>query len=338
MNKSLKIILLGVVISSLPFAGYAQDKPSVPAPADAAKTYNQVFRFHAPVAETVALAGEFNNWKPQSMSQEIDGSWSTTVALPAGTYGYKFLVNGKESHSDPDNPLQKTVGNVGRSAIAVTEEQVAESPSNSAPPSPHIFYLTQRLSLTTSTGIIGFNPGTGVQVLKDNGQTLHVLAEGTEMDIPKNVLTDDVGYAQTVATSDYNARLQTAQEVSHQQEVAQQMKAQEDKQINLQPQKQSQAAVGSWSSSSANPLNQRPVRNHPPMHHLRSLHPESAGKTESAPVRDFNKENEFKALKSAQLHSIERSIKAIESQPIEKRNYQKLQQLESDRYNLESPH
>ncbi len=59
------------------------------------------FRLGKADAQSVALAGEFNHWQAQAMKKQPDGSWTLTVPLAPGTYGYKFLVNGSEWLFDP---------------------------------------------------------------------------------------------------------------------------------------------------------------------------------------------------------------------------------------------
>jgi len=75
------------------------------------------FRFEDPGAESVALAGEFNNWKPEAISRDERGGWTKTLDLPAGTYGYKFVVNGRHWLFDPANPARKMVGGNDNSAV-----------------------------------------------------------------------------------------------------------------------------------------------------------------------------------------------------------------------------
>jgi len=49
-----------------------------------------------PVATLVTLAGEFNNWSPDTLAlkRQGEGHWQTTVALKPGKYQYKFVVDG----------------------------------------------------------------------------------------------------------------------------------------------------------------------------------------------------------------------------------------------------
>jgi len=50
----------------------------------------------APKAKSVKLAGDFNNWQPDSqrMTKNKDGSFRTKLNLAPGRYEYKFLSDG----------------------------------------------------------------------------------------------------------------------------------------------------------------------------------------------------------------------------------------------------
>lgn len=64
-----------------------------------------VFACTAPHAQHVALAGDFNGWDPQAqpMKREADGAWTASLTLKAGTYQYKFVVDG-DWREDEANP------------------------------------------------------------------------------------------------------------------------------------------------------------------------------------------------------------------------------------------
>src|SRR5512137_359642 len=59
-------------------------------------TSMQEFFFRAPEANSVQLVGDFTRWqsKPINLVKQADGVWRTSVALAAGTYHYRFLVDG----------------------------------------------------------------------------------------------------------------------------------------------------------------------------------------------------------------------------------------------------
>lgn len=68
---------------------------------------SQTFRFTAPAAGSVLLAGDFTQWQKQPIPMQSDahGVWTATVALPPGTYHYRFIVDG-EWLDDPDCALR----------------------------------------------------------------------------------------------------------------------------------------------------------------------------------------------------------------------------------------
>ena len=54
------------------------------------------FKFCAPQAKKVNLAGSFNNWNTKALAAKKDskGSWAVKVNLKPGRYEYKFFVDG----------------------------------------------------------------------------------------------------------------------------------------------------------------------------------------------------------------------------------------------------
>ena len=56
-------------------------------------------------AKKVALCGEFNDWDPKShlLKRRKDGSFSTTLSLPAGRhYRFRYFVDGERWENDFD--------------------------------------------------------------------------------------------------------------------------------------------------------------------------------------------------------------------------------------------
>lgn len=53
------------------------------------------FAYFRPAAEHVALAGDFNQWRINAhlMERDDQGWWRLTLALPAGEYRFKYVVN-----------------------------------------------------------------------------------------------------------------------------------------------------------------------------------------------------------------------------------------------------
>jgi len=64
---------------------------------------NVEFYLNVPGAQSVKLAGDFNDWCPQDMQEREHGTWVASVSTTAGTHLYKFVVDGVWI-IDPDNP------------------------------------------------------------------------------------------------------------------------------------------------------------------------------------------------------------------------------------------
>jgi peroxiredoxin len=99
-------MMLGVLIVSTPEDVARGEYPKiVRATAD---EYDVMFRFHPPsAADAVYLAGSFNGWKQDGQRMDgpdDDGYYHATLRLAPGRHEYKFVINGKEWMSDPDNP------------------------------------------------------------------------------------------------------------------------------------------------------------------------------------------------------------------------------------------
>lgn len=63
------------------------------------------FRFEAPGATNVALAGSFTEWAPEIRLEEtMPGVWSALVPLEPGVHDYTFVVNGQDWVADPAAP------------------------------------------------------------------------------------------------------------------------------------------------------------------------------------------------------------------------------------------
>ncbi len=76
------------------------------------------FSFYAPSAESVFLAGSFNDWNStKTPLQKIDDeTWATTLKLPAGKYQYKFVVD-DEWYFDQENPRTEDDGYGGANSV-----------------------------------------------------------------------------------------------------------------------------------------------------------------------------------------------------------------------------
>jgi 1,4-alpha-glucan branching enzyme len=68
------------------------------------------FEFASPTAEAVAIAGTFNDWKPNAtpMIALGQGRWAKDLALPPGDYEYCLIVDGQWT---PDPQATEAVPN-----------------------------------------------------------------------------------------------------------------------------------------------------------------------------------------------------------------------------------
>ena len=68
------------------------------------------FEFTSPTAESVAIAGTFNEWRPNAtpMIALGQGRWAKDLALPPGDYEYCLVVDGQWT---PDPLATETVPN-----------------------------------------------------------------------------------------------------------------------------------------------------------------------------------------------------------------------------------
>ncbi len=64
------------------------------------------FEFASPTAESVAIAGTFNDWRPGAtpMIALGQGRWIKDLTLPPGTYEYCLVVDGCNWSPDPHAP------------------------------------------------------------------------------------------------------------------------------------------------------------------------------------------------------------------------------------------
>ena len=68
-----------------------------------AATKNVTFTVHAEKGKAVYVAGEFNKWNPTAKKMTFKaGVYSATLKLAAGTYQYKFVIDGTWC-ADPEN-------------------------------------------------------------------------------------------------------------------------------------------------------------------------------------------------------------------------------------------
>jgi 1,4-alpha-glucan branching enzyme len=79
------------------------------------------FEISAPAADSVHLAGSFNDWNAKTYALKRIGSsdtWEISLRLPKGNfYVYNFVLDGKEWIVDPNSPLKVDDGFGGASSL-----------------------------------------------------------------------------------------------------------------------------------------------------------------------------------------------------------------------------
>ncbi len=81
---------------------------------------------------------------------------------------------------------------------------------------PGIYFLVQRISLTSDSGVQSFAPGTRVQAVSDSGKTMRVREGSIEFDVDRKKLTNDLDIAATAAKGDAASRQRFEAWVRHQ--------------------------------------------------------------------------------------------------------------------------
>ncbi|MEX1184948.1 MAG: glycogen-binding domain-containing protein [Gemmatimonadota bacterium] len=101
------VALLAAVLTIMLGDGRAGDIPAPPVAAAAATEAPVLieFRFAAPQATRVELAGSFTEWQPgHAMTRSEPGIWTVVVPLSPGVHDYAFVVDGERWVPDPDAP------------------------------------------------------------------------------------------------------------------------------------------------------------------------------------------------------------------------------------------
>ncbi len=137
-----------------------------------------VFSINAPEAESVLLAGEFNDWTPLPMTRSEDGQWTTRVGLEPGDYAYKFIVDDVWLF-DPANDARKEVNGVLNSKRTVGPTGPTDaSASNAAAAEVNLGPRDWKDSLTGNTIEARLVDVDGVfAVLEVNGQQFSIRKE-----------------------------------------------------------------------------------------------------------------------------------------------------------------
>ena len=84
-----------------------------------------VFTLDRAGAGSVNVIGSFNYWNPDGYQMRWDeksGVWYLKVALPAGTYEYSFLIDGRTPVTDPKAVFTKADGFGNNNAVVYVEK------------------------------------------------------------------------------------------------------------------------------------------------------------------------------------------------------------------------
>jgi 1,4-alpha-glucan branching enzyme len=81
------------------------------------------FSYHSPQVQSVRLAGDFTGWQrdPLPLKRDHRGNWKKTVALPAGRYEYRLIVDG-EWRDDPNCPNREPNPYGGENCVCIIPE------------------------------------------------------------------------------------------------------------------------------------------------------------------------------------------------------------------------
>ena len=128
-----RIVLILFIVAGCSMINWI--KPRIPPPH---KVRGGVkFQFYAPSAKFVTLAGDFNGWGGTAMGRYDpnidrmyddgthgdekagDGIWTIIKPLKPGTYQYKFVVDGINWYTDPNNPETIQSGGYTNSVVRV---------------------------------------------------------------------------------------------------------------------------------------------------------------------------------------------------------------------------
>jgi hypothetical protein len=97
----------------------APERP--PIAAAARDTVYVRFELVAAGARTVAVAGSFNDWRPEALplARREGGAWSITVPLPIGEHEYQFVLDGERWVPDPTAQAHADDGFGGTNSVIV---------------------------------------------------------------------------------------------------------------------------------------------------------------------------------------------------------------------------
>jgi len=75
------------------------------------------FKVFAPDSSSVAIAGDFSDWKPVALKKDKTGNWSGKIKLSSGAHQYKIIFNGQYWETDSSNPERVPDGRGGENSV-----------------------------------------------------------------------------------------------------------------------------------------------------------------------------------------------------------------------------
>jgi 1,4-alpha-glucan branching enzyme len=81
------------------------------------KTSEVEFKVYAPTSGSVAVAGDFNNWKPFALKKDKGGNWNGKIKLGTGNHQYKLVFDGQYWEIDQSNPARVSDGHGGENSV-----------------------------------------------------------------------------------------------------------------------------------------------------------------------------------------------------------------------------
>jgi len=92
-------------------------KVAAPKAAPKSKTQEFEFKAYSPASGSVAVAGDFNGWKPVPLKKGKNGNWSGKIKLPLGIHQYKLVFDGQYWQIDNANPERISDGHGGENSV-----------------------------------------------------------------------------------------------------------------------------------------------------------------------------------------------------------------------------
>lgn len=77
-----------------------------------------IFKYDDAKAKTVSIAGEMNNWSPQKLKKNMQGTWELPLLLADGRYQYQLVVDDKWI-IDPSNKKKESNGIGGVNSVLI---------------------------------------------------------------------------------------------------------------------------------------------------------------------------------------------------------------------------